>query len=187
MVAKGGKATLLGSSISSADHCRTSPRIRFLKDRDTNTTFSNRTTGFGKKKNFISKLTHEDRVYTDQKDKQEIMFNYFNDLLGTAINRSSTLDLNFFHREGMDLSALEAQILEDEVWETIKALPTGLDGYTGRFYKYCWTVIKVDFMEAILTLQQDDSRKLWLLNSAYLTLIRKKMKLCLQKIFVPSV
>jgi hypothetical protein len=80
-------------------------------------------------------------VYTNQKDKQEIMFNYFNDLLGTAISRSSTLDLNFFHREGMDLSALEAQILEGEVCETIKALRAdqapGPDGYAGRFYKYC--------------------------------------------------
>jgi hypothetical protein len=35
-------------------------------------------------------------------------------------------------------------------------------------------VIKADFMAAILSLQQGDSRKLWLLNSAYLTLIPKK-------------
>lgn len=50
----------------------------------------------------------------------------------------------------------------------------GPDGYTGRFYKACWQIIKLDFMAAIITLQQGDSRKLWKINSAYLTLIPKK-------------
>jgi hypothetical protein len=78
----------------------------------------------------------------------------------------------------MDLSSLEAPILEDEVWETIKSLPADRtpdpDDYTGRLYKSCWTVIKADFMATILTLQHADSRKLWLLNSADLILIPKK-------------
>jgi hypothetical protein len=30
----------------------------------------------------------------------------------------------------------------------------GPDGYTNRFYKACWSVIKADFMAAIMTLQQ---------------------------------
>lgn len=58
----------------------------------------------------------------------------------------------------MDLSALDNPITEEEVWETIKTLPAdrapGPDGYTGRFYKACWSVIKADFMAAIITLQQ---------------------------------
>jgi len=90
------------------------------------------------------------------------------------------LDLNFFHREGIDLSALDDPITEDEVWQTIKNLPAdrapGPDGYTGRFYKSCWQIIKSDLMAAILTLQQGDARKLWLLNSACLTLIPKKQE-----------
>jgi hypothetical protein len=51
----------------------------------------------------------------------------------------------------------------------------GPDGYTGRFYKACWSVIKSDFMAAILTLQQGDARGLGLLNAAYITLIPKKV------------
>jgi hypothetical protein len=50
----------------------------------------------------------------------------------------------------------------------------GPDGYTGQFYKSCWNIIKADLMAAIMTLFQGDNRKLWLLNSAYLTLIPKK-------------
>ena len=107
-----------------------------------------------------------------------MFFEHFEGLIGTPLQRASTLDLNFFHRVGIDLSVLDEPITEDEVWETIKDLPAdrapGPDGYTGRFYKACWQLIKSDMMAAILTLQQGDSRKLWLLNSAYLTLIPKK-------------
>jgi len=117
-------------------------------------------------------------VFLGRANKQDIMFDYFDNLLGTALPRVSTLDLSFFHRAGIDLSSLDDTITEEEVWNTIKDLPAdrapGPDGYTGRFYKSCWSIIKADFMAAIITLQQEDARKLWLINSAYLTLIPKK-------------
>jgi len=118
-----------------------------------------------------------DQVVTSQEGKEELLFNYFDGLLGTALPRTTTLDLSFFHREGTDLSALDVTFKE-EVWDTIKALPAdhapGPDRFTGRFYKACWQIIKSDFMAAIITLQHGDDRKLWLLNSAYLTLIAKE-------------
>jgi hypothetical protein len=62
----------------------------------------------------------------------------------------------------MDLSQLDSPITDEEVWSTIKALPMdrapGPDGFTGRFYKACWTVIKSDFMADIITLQQGNDR-----------------------------
>ena len=153
-------------------------RIRFLKDGDANTALFHSQARFRKRKNFISKLIQNGEVVTSQEDKHAAFFEYFDGLIGTPLVRASTLDLDFFHREGIDLSALDAPITEDEVWLTIKNLPAdrapGPDGYTGRFYKSCWQIIKSDLMAAILTLQQGDARKLWLLNSAYLTLIPKE-------------
>jgi len=108
------------------------------------------------------------------------MFNYFDGLLGTALPRSSTLDLSFFHRAGFDLSVLDTPITEEEVWDTIKTLPAdrapGPDGYTGRFYKSCWHLIKAEFMAAIITLRQGDARK---------CLIPKKAEVLLPKDFRP--
>ena len=164
-------------------------RVRFLKDGDANTEFFHSHARFRKKKNFISKVIQNGEVVTTQEGKQAAFFDYFDGLIGTPLGRASTLDLSFFHREGIDLSVLDVPITEDEVWQTIQNLPAdrgpGPDGYTGRFYKACWHIIKSDFMAAILTLQQGDARKLWLLNSAYLTLIPKKEEALMPTDFRP--
>ncbi|KAL6615247.1 hypothetical protein ACP70R_037517 [Stipagrostis hirtigluma subsp. patula] len=164
-------------------------RIRHLKDGDANTSFFHGQAGFRKRKNFIGKLVQDDNIVTSQSEKHGVLFNYFEGLLGTALMRHSTLELDFFHRAAIDLSTLDDPFTEDEVWQTIKDLPAdrapGPDGYTGRFYKSRWSVIKADFMAALITLQQGDSRKLWLLNSAYLTLIPKKPDSITPKDFRP--
>ena len=94
-----------------------------------------------------------------------------------------------FHRAGIDLSILEEPFTEEEIWATIQSLPAdrapGPDGFTGRFYKTCWPIIKSDFVTAIVFLQQGDARKLELLNSAYLTLIPKKVEALEARTFVP--
>lgn len=80
-------------------------------------------------------MVYEEVTATAQHDKQEAFFKYFDGLLGTAVSRASTLNLEFFHWEGLDLSALDAPITEEEVWLTIKDLladkAPGPDGYTG--------------------------------------------------------
>jgi len=98
--------------------------------------------------------------------------------------------LTAFHRAGIDLSILEEPFTEEEIWATIQSLPAdrvpGPDGFTGRFYKTCWPIIKSDFITAIVFLQQGDARKLELLNSAYLTLIPKKVEALEAKDFRPK-
>jgi len=110
-------------------------RVRFLKDGDTNTEFFHSHARFRKKKNFISKVIQNREVVTTQEGKQAAFFDYFDGLIGTPLGRASTLDLSFFHQEGIDLSVLDVPITEDEVWQTIQNLPAdrapGPDGYTG--------------------------------------------------------
>ena len=74
----------------------------------------------------------------DQEEKKEVVWNFYNNLLGTAKQRDLTLDLQAFHREPADLTELEGAITEEEVWNTVKALPSdkapgqmvSLDGFT---------------------------------------------------------
>jgi hypothetical protein len=163
-------------------------RVRYLRDRDANTSFFHKQAAFRKRKIFISKLMDGDRMATSQEDKQEVLYDYYLNLLGTAPDRPISLDLQYFHRDSSGLDILDRPILE-EVWETIKDLPMdrtpGPDGFIGRFYKACWSVIKSDFMAAIITLQQGNARGLGLLNAAYITLIPKKVDTVLAKDYRP--
>jgi hypothetical protein len=67
---------------------------------------------------------------------------------------------------------------DEEVWAVVKDLPNekapGPDGFTGLFYKLCWPVIKFDVMNAVHAFWSLDSRSLYLLNDAYMVLLKKK-------------
>jgi phage/plasmid primase-like uncharacterized protein len=77
-----------------------------------------------------------------------------------------------------DLSSLDAPISEEKVNNTIKLLPNDKaprpDGFTGRFYKACWDVIKGDAMAAINAVWRRDFQNFRLLNSTFITLLPKK-------------
>jgi hypothetical protein len=51
----------------------------------------------------------------------------------------------------------------------------GPDGFTGKFYKTCWNIIKDDLLAALKSLHQGNVQKLGLLNSAYLILLPKRV------------
>ncbi|WVZ81545.1 hypothetical protein U9M48_028911 [Paspalum notatum var. saurae] len=130
-----------------------------------------------KKKNFISRLQVGDRICTEQGEKQEAAFDLFENLIGTAHAREFSLDLASFHSPRHDLAALDETFSEVKVFATIKNFPPdkapGPDGFTGRFYKFCWNIIKGDMMDAILAIQRGHVFKLRLLNTAFITLVAK--------------
>jgi hypothetical protein len=47
-------------------------------------------------------------------------------------------------------------LAEQEVCNAINSLPSdkspGPDGFTGRFYKICWSIIKEDLMAAVIAI-----------------------------------
>jgi hypothetical protein len=152
-------------------------RIHYLKEGDANTKFFHSQACYRKKKNFISKLEEDGRLATNHDDMQQILEEYFRNLLGADLQRPFTIDLSNCHRAAMDLTVLE-QPFSEEVRDTIASLPSdkapGPDGFTGKFYKTCWDIIKVDIMAALNSLYHGDAYKLDLLNSAYLILLPKR-------------
>ena len=79
-----------------------------------------------------------------------------------------------------DLSTLDCPFSEEEVWATIKGMPLdkapGPDGFTGRFYKTCWNIIKGDIMLALEAIQRGHVFKFKLLNTAFITLLPKDFR-----------
>ena len=60
---------------------------------------------------------------TNHDQMQELLDNFFSDLLGTEIQRPFTLNLLNCHRDPVDLSDLESPFSEREVQDTIASLP----------------------------------------------------------------
>jgi exonuclease III len=157
---------------------RTRSGLRWLKEGEANTSFFHQQARYRKKKNFIAKLKVADRILVEQEEKQEVVWDFYNNLLGTAVQRNCSFNLAAFHIPTRNLEQLERDVTEAEVWATINSIPSdkapGPDGYTGRFYKHAWPIIKGDFMTTMGRILLGDVSNLHLLNSALVTLLPKK-------------
>jgi hypothetical protein len=131
-----------------------------------------------KSKNFIAKIMSSDgQTLTSHEDKAAAFFDFYSGLLGSAHIRDTTVDLDALGVTSHELVALDAPFSEDEVWETIKRLPSdkapGPDGFIGRFYKTCWPIIKTDIMAVVSCVWARRFGNLRPLNSAFITLLPK--------------
>ena len=85
-------------------------------------------------------------MLTKHKEKENNVFSFYNSLLGESPDREVTVNFEELNMPSFDLSELESPFPEEEVWKTICSLPSnkapGPDGFTGKFYKVCWPIIK---------------------------------------------
>jgi hypothetical protein len=164
-------------------------RIGWLKEGDANTRLFHRHARYRKKKNFIAKLKEGDNILTNHEEKAAAIFDFYSNLIGEDSDRSRTINLDNLDIPRYDLEALDIPFSEEEVWNIIKNLPSdkapGPDGFTGKFYKSCWAVIKGDLMAALQAVWEKKFKNLWMLNSAYITLIPKKTEADQVKDFRP--
>jgi hypothetical protein len=116
-------------------------------------------------------------VVTNHEAKADLLLDFYSNLIGTRDERQNTIDLDALGLQHHDLHMLDAPILEEEVWNTVKLLSSdkalGPNGFTGHFYKVCWSIIKDDIMAAISTVWRRDYRNFKLLNTIYITLLPK--------------
>ncbi|WVZ66620.1 hypothetical protein U9M48_015811 [Paspalum notatum var. saurae] len=103
---------------------------------------------------------------------------FFQSVFGQPGVRSHSLQLDRLGLHDVNLEGLDHCFTEEEVWAVIRELPNekapGPDGFTGLFYKVVWSVIKADVMRVFNAFLSLDTRSLFLLNDAYLILLRKK-------------
>jgi hypothetical protein len=89
-------------------------------------------------------------LVVSQEEKQAVVLDFYDNVLGKAEERDFSIDLEELGIQQHELSLLDDPFSEEEVWATIKDLPLdkapGPDGFTGRFYKTCWSIIKGDLL-----------------------------------------
>lgn len=152
-------------------------RIRYLEGGDTNTKFFHLQACNRSCKNHISSLLHEGQWFAAEEAKQDIIYDYYKEVLGMPFQQLHSVHLDDLLPQ-IDLHGIDACFTEDEFWTTIKELPPdrapGPDGFTGHFFKVAWGVIKHDIISVFNALWSLDARSFHLLNDALMVLLRKK-------------
>lgn len=172
------KQALLGMAALERTIDRQRSRLKWIKEGDANTKLFQAVANGRRSKNFIPHIKCGDEIITDQTRKEEVFFQAYERLLGSAQERGHALDLQYLGIEHSDLHDLEDMITEEEVWKVIRELPPdrapGPDGFIGAFYQRAWQIIKNDVMAVMLKLYVGDGRGFAKLNKAHIVLIPKK-------------
>ena len=163
-------------------------RINWLHDGDANTKLFHLHARQRKRKNFIGKIVSGEHICTSHEDKAAVIDEFYENLLGKCDDREYTINLSELEIISHDLADLELPFSEEEVWNTIKILPSdkapGPDGFTGRFYKACWPIIKEDIMAAVSAIWNRKFVNLGALTQPISLSFLKRMVLISLKIFV---
>lgn len=106
------------------------------------------------------------------------VFSHFDEVLSHQYPKTVHLDFERLGIPQVDLPTIDSGFSEEEVWQTIQDTPLdkapGPDGFTGLFYRIVWPIIKQDIMHAFHALWSLDGRSFYLLNQAFMILLRKK-------------
>lgn len=129
-------------------------RITWLKEGDATTKFFHIKANARRRKKIISNLIKQDGTYACSHDeKAQELFAHFNQIMGKKESRLCTVNWSKMNLSQVDVSAIDAAFTEEEVLAAIMDQPKdrapGPDGFTGKFYKTCWAVIKADLMAAM--------------------------------------
>ncbi|WVZ59075.1 LOW QUALITY PROTEIN: hypothetical protein U9M48_009276 [Paspalum notatum var. saurae] len=144
---------------------------------DANTKFFHSRISGRKRKNYIQKLKHNDGWATSHEDKEKLVQDHFDSVLGDPGPRGIDLNWSSLGISSFELTHLEAPFTEGELLEAIRQLPPdkapGPDGFTGSFYRSCWPVIKADLMAVMNSLHSQRFLNFDLLNRANIILLPK--------------
>jgi hypothetical protein len=110
-----------------------------------------------------------------QNENSKLVHSHFSHILGSPSSRTKAInwqELGYVHH---DLSELDAPFTEEEIATVVKEMPKerapGPDGFIGMFYKKCWTVVKDDIVQAILSFYCHRIARLNLINEANIVLV----------------
>lgn len=183
------KGLNLGLSSLERTIARQRSRILQLSEGDANTRFFHAQAALRRRKNHIASLEQDNRVAYGHEENLEMLFNYFDDVLGTEHDRQHAIILEQLGLLPQTFPHLDDPFTEEEIWATIREMPSdkapGPDGFSMAFYKAAWPVIKRDVIRAFNTFFAADRRQFHCLNSALITLIPKTLEAKSPKDFRP--
>jgi hypothetical protein len=175
------KLRVLGLAALERSRRRQASRFIWLKARDACTKFFHLRMSSRKRRKYISSLKRQDNTLTwDHNEKEQILYDYFSNIMGQRVPRSRTFDwtrLDMSRIQEIPGQELDRPFTEEEVELAVKSLPNdkapGPDGFTNNFYKHCWSIIKPDIINAFQNIHIHRCGTLDGINKAQVVMIPK--------------
>ncbi|CAO2206826.1 unnamed protein product [Urochloa humidicola] len=172
------KARLLGMTAVEKLRAKQKSRLTFIKAEEANSKLFYLQANGRRRKNNIHSLQTDEGVCFSHEGKSQEVFRHFSSHFGIPGQRESTINWEEVQLGRRDLSHLEDDFTEEEVFEVIQEIAAdkapGPDGFIGSFLKTSWPVIKTDIMKAVQFFYQQHDQHLSHLNTAHVVLIPKK-------------
>jgi hypothetical protein len=106
-----------------------------------------------------------------------IVFSYYNELLGTKFPIMHRIDLSLLELPQLEFAEQAAPFNADEIASIVSATPSnrapGPDGFSGTFYKAAWDIVGPDVVRVFQTLWDMDFRNFHALNEVVMVLLHK--------------
>jgi hypothetical protein len=175
------KSKILGLAAIERSRAHQRSRLTWIKKGDANTHYFHIVANTRRKNNFISLLNNGTESATTQTQKHHMLFQHFQNHIGSSVQRNHTLNFVELGWQPLQLHHLDLPFSELEVEKTIKALPKQKahrpDGVIGTFFRACWNTIKADYMSALDQFYSINQQGLHFLNQALIVLIQKNRML----------
>jgi hypothetical protein len=119
-------------------------------------------------------------VFTEERDKDEMIFNYFDAILGIAPTCSNTINMQALGLSTLNLQELGERFTEEEILKVIRSIAPdkapGPNGFTVCFMQAIWEIIHLDVMHTFDALWHLDMRDMHYVNDALLVLLPKTVE-----------
>ncbi|KAM0877047.1 hypothetical protein ACQ4PT_035764 [Festuca glaucescens] len=157
----------LGIAAMQRSMWRQRSRVVWLRDGDASTRFFHAMANARRRKSYIHRLEMD----------EEMLWDYFDKLIGNPKDRPHSLDLQFLGVNAVDLADLDLPINSEEAKAALMEMDSGKapgpDGFTALFFKKAWHIVAPDVLRAIKAIECCRADQFELLNDATLIMLPK--------------
>lgn len=129
------KVKTLGLAYLSRTIARQHSRIQYLAEGDAKTKFFQFQACHRTRKNYIHSLRQDEVTLIHEEDKRAAVDDYYDNVLSVQNPCSARLNFKYLGLPTRDLSSLDICLFEEEIWNTIRDMPSnkspGPYGFTG--------------------------------------------------------
>jgi hypothetical protein len=171
------KAKLNHLLICKKDYWKKRCTARWAKFGNENTSYFHSMATICYRQNSIASLIRDDgSLATDHHEKAGLLWHTFRDRLGFSTPIDSSFDFAQYIHPVANLEDMSSPFSREEIDKIVKDLPSGKapgpDGFSGLFFKKCWSIIKYDFYK-LCDEFWEGKVNLQSINDAFITLVPK--------------